>query len=116
MPALSPPPVPARLREMLKDYPGHIERLQEALNVLVNEPSAGIDPFERAVWLLEGRLETFAQEAGNELTHAESSGDSRAIDKAKAKQSLMMSAGFKSRWITDQALEDYIHVHRDDLA
>lgn len=27
----SPPPVPANLQEMLKDYPEHIEQLQKAL-------------------------------------------------------------------------------------
>jgi len=29
--AFASPPVPAKLREMLKDYPEHIEQLQQAL-------------------------------------------------------------------------------------
>ncbi|MGO1073352.1 hypothetical protein [Lysobacter sp. CA199] len=31
-PTLTPPQVPAKLRELLKDYPEHIERLQAVLN------------------------------------------------------------------------------------
>ena len=32
------PPIPQRLREMLKDYPGHLVRLQEVLNSVVDGP------------------------------------------------------------------------------
>ena len=32
MTGLSSPPVPKKLRDMLKDYSGHIERLQQQLN------------------------------------------------------------------------------------
>jgi hypothetical protein len=40
MPSLPSPPVPQRLREMLKDYPEHVERLQEALNRLLEKKNA----------------------------------------------------------------------------
>ncbi|MCU1125268.1 hypothetical protein JAK51_03310 [Stenotrophomonas maltophilia] len=61
--AFASPPVPATLREMLKDYPEHIERLQEVLNRSV-ERSRKIPfmPFDNAIWALEGRLQTFAIE------------------------------------------------------
>ncbi len=116
MSKLSPPPVPAKLREIFKDYPGHIARLQEALNALLADPAPGVDPFERAVWLLEGRIETFAQEARAELETAEAGGDASAIEKAQSKRVLVSSAAFKSRWITDRALEDYIHANQEAFA
>lgn len=88
MPPL-PPPVPQRLREMLKDYPEHIARLQEVLDSMLAKPSHGVDPFDRAIWKLEGRLETFISEAREELKEAEASGDPVAIERAKAKELLM---------------------------
>ncbi|RMH93233.1 hypothetical protein EBB59_06580 [Lysobacter pythonis] len=74
---------------MLKDYPGHIERLQEVLNSVIEKPSKVTPPFEVAIWLLEGRLETFISEARAELKAAEASGDPVAIERAKAKELLM---------------------------
>lgn len=64
---LPAPPVPNGLREMLRDYPEHIERLQDALNWVVEHPARGTPPFERAIWALEGRIETFISEARDEL-------------------------------------------------
>lgn len=87
-----PPPVPARLREMLKDYPGHIERLQEVLNTVVEKPSKATPPFEVAIWVLEGGLETFIFEARDELKVAELSGDPLAIAAAQEKWKLMRMA------------------------
>ena len=86
MTALPPPPVPQGLREMLKDYPEHIERLQAALNRIMEKKMSGADPFERAIWLLEGRLETFVSEARQELRAAEESGNVDAITRAKSKK------------------------------
>lgn len=91
-PKLPPPPVPQKLREMLKDYPEHLERLQDALNYMIEKPSHGVMPFDRAIWLLEGELEEFISEARNELQAAEASGDAEAIERAKAKKFLMGSA------------------------
>ncbi|MCW4455297.1 hypothetical protein OK348_10885 [Flavobacterium sp. MXW15] len=83
------PPVPEGLCEMLKDYPGHIERLQEALVTVMAKPS-NTPPLERAVWALEGRLETFMFEARDELKLAEASGDAERIARAKEKENLML--------------------------
>lgn len=88
MPPPSPPPVPQKLREMLEDYPEHICRLQEVLDYLVETPSAGVDPFDRAIWLLEGRLETFKNEARKDLKAAEASGNAETIARAKMKISI----------------------------
>lgn len=96
MPSAPPPPVPQKLREMLKDYPEHIERLEGTLNRLIEKPMHGADPFDRAIWLLEGRLETFYSEARDELAAAEASGDAEAIERAKEKKFLMGRARSKS--------------------
>lgn len=86
------PPVPKSLREMLKDYPEHIERLQEVLNYVVETSSAGVSPFDRAIWVLEGRLETFISEARDELKAAEARGDAEAIQRARTKRHVFGSA------------------------
>lgn len=88
------PPVPAQLREMLKDYPEHIERLQEVLNRSV-ERSREIPfmPFDDAIWALEERLGTFVIEAHDEVAAAQASGDPKAIAQAQEKEKLMSFAG-----------------------
>lgn len=86
------PPVPLRLREMLKDYPGHIDRLQEALNTVIDKPSKATPPFEVAIWVLESRLGTFITEARDELKAAEATGSTEAISRAKLKELLMSKA------------------------
>ena len=93
---LPPPPVPQRLREMLHDYPEHIERLQEVLNYVIETSSAGVEPFDRAIWVLESRLETFIDEARTELQAAQASGDAEAIEQAEAKERLMFRAYSKN--------------------
>jgi hypothetical protein len=71
-----PPPVPQGLREMLKDYPDHIQELQKSLNRVITKPSKSTPPFEVAIWELERTLETFIDEAREELKAAEASGES----------------------------------------
>jgi len=99
------PPVPKGLREMLKDYPEHIERLQEVLNHVVETSSAGVSPFDRAIWVLEARLETFISEARDELEAAEASADTGAIDRAKIKLKTIGPAKFKHNWGDDNLFE-----------
>lgn len=84
------PPVPQGLREMLKEYPEHIDRLQEALNTVIEKPSKVTPPIEVAIWVLESRLETFISEARNELRITEESGDAQAIATGKRKILLML--------------------------
>lgn len=92
------PPVPKGLREMLRDYPEHIERLQEALNWVVEHPAKGIPAFERAIWALEGRTETFISEARDELEKAETVGDAEEISRAKKKELLMLHSRSTGSW------------------
>lgn len=86
------PPVPQKLREMLKDYPEHIERLQEALDSVISEPIKSVPPFEAAIWALEDLLSLFITEARRDLAGLQQSGDSTALDEAKAKEFLMLRA------------------------
>lgn len=102
------PPVPAKLREMFKDYPGHIERLQELLTAVAEAPRSSTPRLELAVWALEGRLGTFKSEAREELAAATASGDPVMIEKADAKARLMSQAAWKHVWIGDKELWDYI--------
>jgi hypothetical protein len=113
MPSLPPPPVPQKLREMLKDYPEHIARLQDALNDVVERPSRATPPFEVAIWMLEGALDTFYSEAREELKAAEANGDPGAIAKAKEKEFVMGSAGFQGRWIGDDGLWNYFQENKE---
>ncbi|MFG6086113.1 hypothetical protein ACEU0C_003436 [Stenotrophomonas indicatrix] len=88
----SSPPLPAKLLELLKDYPDHIEQLQKAL-ISVNDGRQNYaPPFEAAVWLLEDCLSAFKSEARAEIDAAVASGDPRAIERAKEKERLMSFA------------------------
>lgn len=87
MPKLAPPPVPQKLREMLKDYPELIQKLQDALNSFTKKPKP-YQPFDEAIWLLQDMLSSFMVEARGELKVAEAAGDAQAIQKAKEKRSV----------------------------
>lgn len=90
--SLPPPPVPQRLREMLKDYPGLLQELQDGLNKVITDPVKGTPPFEIAIWVLEDGLESFIVEARGELDAATASGDQATIEKAEDKLRLMFRA------------------------
>lgn len=92
MSQLVAPPVPQGLREMLKQYPELIERLQRELNYLVEKPSPVTPPFERAIWILEDTLDSFVSDAREDFNAAEASGDAEAIAFAKAKRFAVGSA------------------------
>lgn len=92
------PPVPKGLRDMLKDYPEHIVRLQEALNAVVEHPASGVDPYDRAIWAIEGRIETFIAEARKSLRAAEAQNDEALIARAKEHLHLMHGCGSRSLW------------------
>lgn len=85
------PPVPQGLREMLKDYPEHIQRLQDALNEYARKPFK-LMPFDGAIWALEGRLETFCLEASEEVRMAEESRDPARISRAREMKSAFSAA------------------------
>ena len=86
------PPVPQTLREMLKDYPEHIEGLQSALNSAVEDPSKVTPPFEVAIWMLERALGEFIDEAREELEVAQAGGESTAVNQSERKEILMLHA------------------------
>lgn len=88
-----PPPIPQRLRELLKDYPEHLARIQEDLNDLVLNHAKSIPLFEQAIWDLEGRTSAFIREAQAELEAAQEAGDAAAIARAEAKAKLMRRSG-----------------------
>jgi len=48
-----------KLLEKLRDYPDHIQRLQEVLNIVAAAPPSVIPRLERAIEALQGRLCTF---------------------------------------------------------
>jgi len=102
------PPVPLKLREMFKDYPEHIDRLQEVLTAVAEEPRSATPRLELAIWALEARLENFKSEARAELEAAKASGNQEAVHKADLKERLMSQAAWKHVWIGDKALWDYI--------
>jgi hypothetical protein len=117
MSSIAPPPVPQHLREMLKDYPEHLERLQEVLTDLVAKPFPGVDPFDRAIWLLDGTLGTFIDEAKYELKAAKQGADPAAIEVAEKKVRLMFRASSGNGGM--QRLDDlwaYCQVHQGSLS
>jgi hypothetical protein len=110
--ALAPPPVPARLREMLKDYPEYLKTLQADLNRVVEKPFEGTPLFEQVIWALEGALEQFISEAREELKTAEASNDAAAIEKAKAKKLLMGQARHQGM-VGMHDLFDYFQTNKE---
>jgi hypothetical protein len=82
---LPSPPVPEKLREMLKDYPDLIQELQDGLNSFTKKPTP-FQPFDEARWLLGDMLGSFYSDARSELNAAETSGNEQAIQKAKEKE------------------------------
>lgn len=101
------PPVPASLRRMLKEYPVHIDRLQEVLDAVAREPAGATPHFDLAIWALEARLDSFLIEARDELAAARASGDAERVVRAVNIERLMSQAARKHVWHTDGALWDY---------
>ncbi|MGE6332884.1 hypothetical protein [Stenotrophomonas sp. NPDC077659] len=90
------PPVPQKLRDMLKEYPEHIQTLQADLNRVVQKPFKGTPMSEQAIWALEAALDAFIGEARKELKAAEVSGDPVTIARAKEKERLMFQASSRN--------------------
>ena len=101
MTATSLPPVPHGLREMLKDYPELVERLQENLNQIVRTPSSVTSPFERAIWILEDTLGSFITKARDELRTADESGTEEEVARAREKLNLMLDCRSPTSWGDD---------------
>jgi hypothetical protein len=116
---IPPPPVPPRLREMLKDYPALIQEVQDGLDSLVRkmvaEGAVSLPPFEEAVWYLEDTLDAFYSRAQKDLKAAEVGGDLPAIDRAKQKRYLMGRTRSDRPWNDegDQSLWDYFRRYKE---
>jgi len=109
------PPVPQGLREMLKDYPEYIERLQSDLLRVITKPSISTPPFEVAIWELEGTLETFISEARGELKAAEESRDAPAIERAEKKELLMLDCRSSPSAWRMKSLMDYFDKNKSGV-
>ena len=116
------PPIPQRLREMLKDYPKHLQQLQEDLNYALDgsRPARGTTNhvFEEMIWALEGCLDAFIREAKDELEAAQASGDAEAVGRADLKLRLMFRArssngGMKLFYMDD--LTHYLEKYQEFL-
>lgn len=112
MTQLPPPPVPAHLREMLQDYPRHIERLQEVLTYSIAKSFSSLGLFDQVIWALESRLDSFISEAKDELIVAKQGENLLAIEQAEQKVHLMFRAASKNGGM--QRLDDlweYCQAH-----
>jgi hypothetical protein len=104
------------LRELLKDYPEHLARIQDDLNNVVEDPFKSTPLFEQAIWALEGRTSAFIREAATELEAAQVSGDAAAIALAEAKASLMRRAADPNGGLKGlHELWDFFQLHRELL-
>lgn len=113
---LPQPPIPQRLRELLKDYPRHLERIQEVLNRVVVDHAKSAPLFEQAIWALEGRTSAFIREAQVELEVAQETGDAAVIALAEAKASLMRRAADPNGGLKGlHELWDFFQLHRERL-
>ena len=110
---LTHPPIPKRLREVLKDYPEYLEQLQRDLNDFAEHAEQGPQLFENAAWALELTLEGFMSDALKERSAAEASGDVELIARKKEKARVMIVASAKRTWLGDESFGSYFHVNRD---
>ena len=113
---LPQPPVPQRLRELLKDYPQHLVRIQDVLNRVVLDHAKSVPLFEQAIWALESRTSAFIREAQAELEVAQASGDAELIALAEAKASLMRRAADPNGGLKGlHELWDFFQLHKELL-
>lgn len=113
---LPQPPIPQRLRELLKDYPEHLARIQGDLDNVVENPFKLTPLFEQALWALEGRTDAFVREAQAELAEAQKTGVAEAIALAEAKTSLMRRAASPNGGLKGlHELWDFFQLHKEVL-
>ena len=103
---VSSPPFPARLREMLKDYPDHIADLQRLIASFADKPTSW-SRYEELIWAFEDSASSFFQDAGAELKVAKESGDVDLISKAEEKEKQMGRIVLQSPWVGDAEFRAY---------
>jgi hypothetical protein len=113
MPHLAPPPMPNKMQEMFKDYPEHIQTLQDDLNRYIEKPFR-LMPFDGAIWALESTLDSFISKAREELKTAEVSGESALIEDAEKKELFMLHAGSISQYDLSE-LQNYLETHKEQI-
>ena len=79
------PPVPAYIREGLKDYPEIIQDVQRFIIYYTREDLV-IPPFELAVWAIKDCLGHHYVEAAKAERQAEAGGNPEEIERAKKKR------------------------------
>jgi hypothetical protein len=96
MPAYPPLPVPQKLREFLADYPECIAEIADELAHYSSKPSP-LQPYDGALWAIEGAIERMAMEAAELAEQARERGDLAAAEAAEAKDlRLLHSRSFAS--------------------
>lgn len=92
MPAPYPPiPVPEKLREFLADYPECIAEIEQRLAHYSTKPSK-LQPFDGALWALEGVTERMMLDARELAEQAQERGDLAMAASEKAKERRLMDA------------------------
>ena len=110
---LPPPPIPPRIREHLKDYPEHLEKLQETLINVARKPNT-LMPFDSAIWALQDSLNAYYAEAQNELENIKKQGDKDAIAAAEEKLHKFGCAASGSNGLLNlRDLEAYFDHYKD---
>jgi hypothetical protein len=85
MPAYPPLPVPQKLREFLADYPECIAEIADELAHYSSKPSP-LQPYDGALWAIEGVIERMAMEAAELAEQARERGDLAGAEAANAKR------------------------------
>ncbi len=109
---LPPIPIPTRVRELLRDYPDLIVRLEKRLARALERPTH--PPIEGAIWAFEDTLEGFVGDAQQDRRRAEEAGDEHALAQANAKFDAAARAGTRNDGLRDlREVEDYFEHHRE---
>ena len=104
------PPIPVHIRKLLGNYPEYLQWLQRYLSDAVKKPlnEAGSGrAFSMAIWTLERALDMLLGHARSELRVAEARSDAEAILIAHNKESCMLLASIRNRWIVDEELSRF---------
>ncbi|AOA71034.1 hypothetical protein BAY15_0600 [Stenotrophomonas rhizophila] len=86
---------------MLKEYPGHLARIHDALASVAKVPQVA-PRFELAIWVLEDLVGAFFEEARQQLAVAKKEGDSELASKLEAEEALMAKLVLQKPWFGDK--------------
>ena len=86
---------------MLKEHPGHLARIHDALASVAKEPQAA-PRFELVIWVMEDLVGAFFEEARQQLAVAKKEGDSELASKLEAEEALMAKLVLQKPWFGDK--------------